>query len=231
MSKFQREVRYVVVKLKDMSPSHSEELASFLMERSIPTRKCAVVESDWPEYELVWRMIQDRMEGRANAAAQRDVLVDFESLGTAGPFKIVEGRIALPIVTIKDIVQMYDAAPRESEAVAWRIKNYNPMFNGGHAWSFTCDPKSVTTYHEPLYTAPPPPRVEGSDEALIAIKDLIRAIESNKTGAGIDNDKNPNVYKEGLIKAYGHCLEMARRRLKSLNAMRAALEAVLQVKP
>ena len=27
---------------------------------------CVVVEHDWPEYELVWKMIQDRVEGKPN---------------------------------------------------------------------------------------------------------------------------------------------------------------------
>lgn len=58
---FKREERYIVVKLKDM-PSEGDEqtLRRFLKSMTIPTRDCVVVESDWPEYEAVWRMIEGR---------------------------------------------------------------------------------------------------------------------------------------------------------------------------
>ena len=47
--KFEREIRYQVIKLKTGKPVD-----------------CVVVEKDWPEYEVVWQMIQDRVEGRQN---------------------------------------------------------------------------------------------------------------------------------------------------------------------
>lgn len=46
---FKREIRYSVIKIATGRPV-----------------ECVVVESDWPEYEIVWKMIQDRMEGRPN---------------------------------------------------------------------------------------------------------------------------------------------------------------------
>ena len=46
---FEREERYQVIKLKS--------------NRQV---SCVVVEADWPEYEIVWQMIQDRVEGRPN---------------------------------------------------------------------------------------------------------------------------------------------------------------------
>jgi len=49
MEEFKREHRYNVIKLK------TGKLVD-----------CVVVESDWPEYETVWELIQDRMEGRPN---------------------------------------------------------------------------------------------------------------------------------------------------------------------
>lgn len=52
MSKFKREIRYHVIKLKTGKPVD-----------------CVVVEADWPEYEIVWQMIQDRIEGKPNAIA------------------------------------------------------------------------------------------------------------------------------------------------------------------
>jgi hypothetical protein len=46
---FKREIRYDVVKLKTGKKVN-----------------CVVVEEDWPEYEIVWKMLQDRMQGRPN---------------------------------------------------------------------------------------------------------------------------------------------------------------------
>ena len=68
-SKFKREERYVVIKIKDLefnSPSgdknkRSKELGEWISRNSLRTRECVVVESDWPEYHLVWAMIEHRM--------------------------------------------------------------------------------------------------------------------------------------------------------------------------
>lgn len=51
---FEREERYIVTKIK-----------------SGKRVECVVIESDWPEYEPVWQMLQDRMEGRPNKLAQQ----------------------------------------------------------------------------------------------------------------------------------------------------------------
>lgn len=75
MSEFKREERYVVVKIKDLveasgdidpSTGRSEAecvLRNFLEGWAVPTRECVVVEADWPEYEAVWKMIENRMNG------------------------------------------------------------------------------------------------------------------------------------------------------------------------
>ncbi len=47
---FKRERRYVITKIG--KPDWN--------------KTCVVVEEGWPEYEIVWKMIQDRMEGRPN---------------------------------------------------------------------------------------------------------------------------------------------------------------------
>ena len=67
-----REERYVVIKIKDLefnSPSgdknkRSKELGEWISRNSLRTRECVVVESDWPEYHLVWAMIEHRMAGK-----------------------------------------------------------------------------------------------------------------------------------------------------------------------
>ena len=86
---FQREKRYIVIKIKDLV--EQEQLARKTLgfseplsyghvpamqkvyegrERGLrkalgkPPLECVVVESDWPEYELVWKMIEARMTGK-----------------------------------------------------------------------------------------------------------------------------------------------------------------------
>ncbi|HGM8024901.1 TPA: hypothetical protein ACKP9T_005116 [Pseudomonas aeruginosa] len=67
MSEFKREERYLVLKLKDLSPAAEEHIRQYVAARNLPNRQCVVVESDWPEYELVWTMIEARVAGRPSA--------------------------------------------------------------------------------------------------------------------------------------------------------------------
>lgn len=59
---FKREVRYAVIKYKDLSDEQRRVLECLFSDWKIPTRECVVVEADWPEYEQVWGMIQERTE-------------------------------------------------------------------------------------------------------------------------------------------------------------------------
>jgi len=71
MSKeFKREVRYIVIKLKDINQNTQRQLHNFMQDLEIPSRDCVVVESDWPEYEPVWKMIEARMTGKALASRE-----------------------------------------------------------------------------------------------------------------------------------------------------------------
>ncbi len=71
MSNFKRENRYIVIKMKDalkhLTPAQFRELSN--IERSItvgrdseskPPLTAVVVEHDWPEYEMVWAIIEGR---------------------------------------------------------------------------------------------------------------------------------------------------------------------------
>lgn len=61
MSKFVREGRYIVFKISHLDEEQLELLER--VQRELPTlRECVVVESDWPEYEKVWEMIEDRVQ-------------------------------------------------------------------------------------------------------------------------------------------------------------------------
>lgn len=64
MSGFLREERYIVIKRKTLLSDAEEMLWEYLGRNRIPTVEGVVVESDWPEYEKVWRMIEDRVTGQ-----------------------------------------------------------------------------------------------------------------------------------------------------------------------
>ena len=69
---FQREERYVVLKIKDLHEYLPQPLIDHLKSISDEVRagrqmagkqplECVVVESDWPEYEPTWSAISARM--------------------------------------------------------------------------------------------------------------------------------------------------------------------------
>lgn len=77
---FVREDRYIVLKIRDVKDALSSlEICELerILKRVDGYRKttnriplvCVVVESDWPEYESVWAMIEARMTGKARAQA------------------------------------------------------------------------------------------------------------------------------------------------------------------
>lgn len=68
-----RELRYTVLKISDvceaLDPDEKTELIRLeekveLYRKQVgkPTLECVVVESDWPEYETVWKLIKTRVE-------------------------------------------------------------------------------------------------------------------------------------------------------------------------
>ena len=75
MSEFKKEDRYLVIKRTDMLLANSklsqDEIDTFnkvtdviMMardEQGKPPLNCVVVESDWPEYDTVWNMIEKRV--------------------------------------------------------------------------------------------------------------------------------------------------------------------------
>ncbi len=58
---FQREERYIVIKRKHLSAIQETVLRAHMARLQIGTVAGAVVEADWPEYEVVWRMIEARV--------------------------------------------------------------------------------------------------------------------------------------------------------------------------
>lgn len=72
---FQREARYIVVKLTDLASAglsrgeidafnnFCDKIAIARASHGKPPLQCVVIESDWPEYEPTWDAIKVRMEG------------------------------------------------------------------------------------------------------------------------------------------------------------------------
>jgi len=58
-----REQRYYVFKIKDLNEFQNKLLSVI----EVPQRNYVVVEDDWPEYEKVWAMIEERVNGRAES--------------------------------------------------------------------------------------------------------------------------------------------------------------------
>lgn len=101
-TEFVRENRYIVIKRKDarafLRPSDITQLYRFVSDIAVrreaegkAPRECVVVEADWPEYEMVWKMIEARMTGVPSGAVNEqfhpDVLAQadarFDNLLTA----------------------------------------------------------------------------------------------------------------------------------------------------
>ncbi|MCS3467142.1 hypothetical protein M2401_000863 [Pseudomonas sp. JUb42] len=68
-AEFKREDRYIVIKrndLKKVPVAYRAHLVDpmFALLAHLPPRKCLVIESDWPEFEPAWAMIEARMNGQ-----------------------------------------------------------------------------------------------------------------------------------------------------------------------
>ena len=70
----ERENRYLIIKFKDANEALTVEqrealryiavaVAAYRLESGKQTLEAVVVESDWPEYEQVWGMIESRVQG------------------------------------------------------------------------------------------------------------------------------------------------------------------------
>lgn len=74
MSEFKRENRYIVIKLNQMPRDTLNYLECSFRQRGIPQLEGAVVvESDWPEYEPVWQMIERRTTGQPAVSAAEEL--------------------------------------------------------------------------------------------------------------------------------------------------------------
>ena len=80
---FQREDRYIVIKRSDMDKLPADVRRNFsgrcrkfyeqMLIAGAPARSFLVVESDWPEYEPAWKMIERRMTGQPAVTAAEEL--------------------------------------------------------------------------------------------------------------------------------------------------------------
>lgn len=77
-STFQREDRYIVIKRSDLEKVPVGYWSSLIepigaLQAHLPHRECLVIESDWPEYDQAWRMIERRMAGQLPVTAAEEL--------------------------------------------------------------------------------------------------------------------------------------------------------------
>lgn len=75
---FVREERYIVIKRKHLTPFMEGAIRNQLEALEVPPVDCVVVESDWPECEKVWRMIEARVVGPIPPAGGNEEFYDRE---------------------------------------------------------------------------------------------------------------------------------------------------------
>ena len=83
MSEFHREDRYNVIKYTDLERlPHAERrgvngflrrIHESILKAGAPARQSVVIESNWPEYEPVWQMIERRMTGQPLVTAAEEL--------------------------------------------------------------------------------------------------------------------------------------------------------------
>jgi len=61
MAEFQREERYIVVKRSRLNAASEHQIRQVIPGSALVD--CVVIEHDWPEYEPVWQMIEQRCTG------------------------------------------------------------------------------------------------------------------------------------------------------------------------
>lgn len=86
MSDFIREDRYVVVKRSDIDKASAPAAKAFsaacrslhdsMLKNGAPARSFLVIESDWPEYEVAYQMIEARMSGLGSEGRPLESVVD-----------------------------------------------------------------------------------------------------------------------------------------------------------
>lgn len=76
---FEREDRYIAIKRNHLSAMQETSLRAHMAQLGIAPVHSVVVESDWPEYDAVWKMIEDRVT-ETPAQAEAQLLADIAAM-------------------------------------------------------------------------------------------------------------------------------------------------------
>lgn len=126
MSEFKREERYIVVKLKHLAGLQVAPLRNFLRENRVPTIDCVVVESDWPEYEPVWQMIERRMTGQPAVTAAEELEAVVYWRGKYGKALKVRDQLQRDLTAADE-----RSVPREAQAATCKTCNGTRLVSDG----------------------------------------------------------------------------------------------------
>jgi hypothetical protein len=143
MSDFQREDRYLVIKYSDMEKLPNDVRRNFsgrcrsfyeqMLIAGAPARSFLVIESDWPEYDPAWQMIERRMTGQptVTAAEELDSVLHWRNKHT----QAIKERDALQLRLNAADQRIDDFAGGECE---WRREDDSGIWNSGcgETWSF-----------------------------------------------------------------------------------------------
>jgi hypothetical protein len=80
VQEFKREQRYIIAKRKHLSAEQERRLCELLSSFNLPFFQGVVVESDWPEYETVWAMIEARCLGTASPGNWQETINELADL-------------------------------------------------------------------------------------------------------------------------------------------------------
>lgn len=120
MSDFNREDRYIVIKRKDLNVVPFAALQSFLehlgaLASFLPQREFVVVESDWPECEQVWRMIEARVTGQPSDLER----LEAEAQALREEVAALRARVVVPdgyaLVPVEPTREMFIAVNKEDD--------------------------------------------------------------------------------------------------------------------
>ena len=213
-TEFEREERYIVFKLSDLGNSlKGDEIRRLAREyaeqrrlRGKPPLECAVVESDWPEYEPTWRAIEARVAGERLAPSMPSPDIYVSDTGHAWDAKLNPELRHSPNAT------PYWAQPSPSFADA-----YQGAMEDVAIWKKRAleaedlNRKFVAEINGPAYMgepAQPTPSVpeDFSREELEAVADGLDTYEKtvnvgNVTGEGDDHLESTTAYAARFIRA------------------------------
>jgi hypothetical protein len=71
MNEFKREWRFIVAKVKHLTPEQCQQIVDLIGAFDHPPMECVVVESDWPNYEDTWEAIEQVSNGEYQSPYDR----------------------------------------------------------------------------------------------------------------------------------------------------------------